>query len=209
MGLHVTSIAEIARKSGQVDGIRCWVYFLNYYQFSDEVVQAFISEIPALEAHFSKLGNALLVTSIRNVDFYSDVLSWHNVVGLNPEKVCPCLFICTVPPSEFDGSGRRLSQAGTQDGEAPWFILELGKLCTNASELRNLVKRVVEAFAEEMSLEDFREEEVFNFRKRPIIHGSPTYLGVSLNLGSLKDRAEQVIKSRRARRLTYKAPSDE
>jgi hypothetical protein len=91
MGLHVTSVAEIARKSEGVEGIDYYVYFLNYYQFSDEVVDAFVSEIPALESHFSELGNALLVTSLRNLHFAGDVLSWHNIVGLDADAVCPVL----------------------------------------------------------------------------------------------------------------------
>ena len=52
-----------------------------------------------------------------------------------------------------------------------------------------MVKKVVEAFSRGATLDEFREEEVFNYRKRPIVHGNPTYMGVSLNLGALKDKS--------------------
>jgi hypothetical protein len=204
MGLHVTSVAEIARKSEGVKGINYYVYFLNYYQFSDEVVEAFVSEIPAMESHFSELGNALLITSLRNFHFAGDVLSWHNIVGLDADAVCPCLLICTMPPSAFiDVNGTAKKMAFKKD-QVPWFILELGKLCSNATELRALVKKVVEAFSRGATLDEFREAEVFNFRKRPIVHGNPTYMGVSLNLGALKDRVSQAVTSRRAKRPNYR-----
>lgn len=88
--------------------------------------------------------------------------------------------------------------------QAPWFILELGKLCSNATELRAMVKKVVDAFSKGATLKEFREAEVFNFRQRPIVHGNPTYMGVSLNLGALKERVVQAVTSRRAKRPNYR-----
>lgn len=207
MGLHVTSVAEISGVKNLPE-IKYFVYFLNYYQFSDELVDEFLFQLPSLEAHFSKLGNAVLVSGIRNVDFYSDVLSWHNVVGLNPADICPCLLNCSVPPSAFI-QGEPRGKLPAAKGDAPWVILELRKLCSNAQELRDLLKSVVEAFARGVPISEFEEGETFQYRKRPIIHGKPKAYGIELDPGALWERSgRRLLKKLRSRRLSIKDYED-
>lgn len=194
MGLHVTSVAEIAQKTQGIHGIDYFVYFLNYYQISDDVVEAFLDEIPALESHFSELGNALLVTSIRNIDFYSDVLSWHNIVGLDAKEVCPCLLICTLPPSEFQGGRPQLVR---DDSEQPWIILELKEYCRTAEDLRELLRKVVSAISRGEGLKEFEEKDEFTFRNRPIITGQPKVYGITFDIGAAFQKLKSKIPKRR------------
>ena len=194
MGLHVTSVAEIALKTEGIQGVDYFVYFLNYYQISDDVVDAFIKEIPALEGHFSQLGNAVLVTAIKNTDFYSEVLSWHNIVGLDAEVVCPCLLICTLAPSEFN---RDEPQQIRDGGERPWVILELRKCCSTAEDLRELLKNVVSAISRGEGLKEFEEKEVFNYGNRPIITGRPKVYGVTFDFGSAFQKVKRKIVKRK------------
>jgi len=194
MGLHVTSVAEIASKTEGLRGVDYFVYFLNYYQISDDVVDAFIQEIPALEGHFSKLGNAVLVTSIRNRDFYSDVLSWHNIVGLDAEKVCPCLLICTLAPSEFN---QIETKQKSDDGERPWVILELKKYGNTPEDLRELLKKVVSAISRGKGLTEFEESDVFLYENRPIITGKPKLYGVEFDIGSVFQKVKNKISKRK------------
>ena len=158
---------------------------MNYYQFSDDVVDQFIAEIPNLEQHFSKLGNALLITSLKNIHFYSDVLSWHNVVGVDPEKFGPCFLICTAPPSAFVEGKIDVSFGSSNADETPWVILPLQRFCNNAKDLNQLLKVVVDAMSQNKPLAGFEHDEIFRYMNRPIISGKPKYLGMELDLRSL------------------------
>lgn len=196
MGLHVTSVAEIADNLGEKGGLNYFVYFLNYYQFSDELVDTFIDEMPALESHFSELGNVVLVSSIKNCDFYSDVLNWHNVTGFDPEDICPCLLISTTPPNVIQahvpGDGSL-----TMTDNQPWAILEIKKLCNNAKDLRELLKKVVAAIARNEDIEFFAKVDTFLYEDRPIITVKPEIYGVRVDLRALLARGRAVISKRR------------
>ncbi|OUS04482.1 hypothetical protein A9Q96_16230 [Rhodobacterales bacterium 52_120_T64] len=185
MGLHVTSLAEFTNRSDGIRDISYFVYFLNYYQFSDDIVDKFIAEIPTLERHFSELGNALLITSLRNVDFYSEVLSWHNVVGVDPENFGPSFLICTVPPSAFVEGKVDASFDSADTSEIPWIILPLQKFCDNAKDLNQLLKVVVGAMSQNKPLAGFEPDEIFRYMNRPIVSGKPKYLGMEFDLQSL------------------------
>ena len=195
MGLHITSIAEIAPKTEGLKGINYFVYFLNYYQFSSEVVDAFLKEIPALETHFNGLGNALLVTGVKNHDFYSDILSWHNIVGLEAEKVCPCILICTLPPADFGPS--KVDHIQT-DGQEPWIILELKDYCQTADELITFLKEVVSAISRNEELAFFEEKENFSYNQTPIFVGRPKLYGMSLNFSAILNKTKKRLTKKRS-----------
>jgi len=207
MGLHITSLAEFTKRSGGVGDISYFVYFLNYYQFSDEIVEQFIVEIPKLEQHFSELGNALLITSLRNMDFYSEVLSWHNVVGIDPKEFGPSFLICTIPPSAFVEGKVDLIFESSNPSEKPWVILPLQKFCNNAKDLTLFLKSVVDAMSKNKPLVEFEQGEIFSYLNRPIISGKPKYFGIEFDFSSLS-RKFKTEKLKKKKKLPAVYPSE-
>ncbi|WP_368184268.1 hypothetical protein [Aestuariibius sp. HNIBRBA575] len=179
MGLHVTSVAQITSSAPHLQGIEYFVYVLDYYNIGNEVMDALIAELPNLERHFAKLGNAVAVSSVRNIDFADDVLSWHNCFGKDASEICPALLICSLPPQYF------LENEGEEKGQNPWLLLQLGELCSSADELKKLLQQVTRDITQGKPLADFEVAGVMDHQNRPIISGKLKYMGVELDHKSL------------------------
>jgi len=197
MGLHVTSIAQIADKTSNIEGVDYFVYVLNYYQIEDEIITALMSEIPNMQAQFAELGNAVVITGVRNMDFADDVLSWHNVVGLKAEDVCPAILICTLPPHHFLSSEEPMAVKDNQ----PWILLEIGKLCSSANELKILLQGIVADISKGSPLSNFEASDSVQYGDRPIIRGKLKYLGVELDHKALFKKAKRLFQRNATKKI--------
>ena len=126
------------------------------------------------------------MTSVRNRDFSSDVLSWHNICGLKPEEFGPAFLITTLPPSYFLEQNIKRSEEDT----APWVLLPL-RHCKDAGDLRNLLKRLVLNVRENRPLADFETDRIYEFQDRPILTGKAKVGGVELDLNQIMRRAKK------------------
>lgn len=194
MGLHISSLAQISEVDLGDTSVTYFVYFLNYYQFSDEIVDSFLKELPTLETHFRKLGNAVIITSIQNLDFYSDVISWHNVAGVDPKKFGPCILICDMPPSKFKSKNLEYCTPSTVGTNTPWIILPLHEICETASDLSKLLQRIVEAISKNTPLKEFGLDELYLYKKRPVITGKARIGGIEFDFRSAFNKVKSKLK---------------
>jgi len=192
VGLHVSSVADLGEINTGLEKIKYYLYFLNYYQFSDEVVDAFLAELPELEQHFARLGNAVVITSIENVDFYSETLNWHNICGIDPAEFGPALLICTLPPANF-GPDNRVLVDTTE--ESPWVLLPLKQVCETKDDIISLLKKLVSSIKSGAPIQDFAIDEIYKYKDRPIISGKKLeYRGIEFDLEEAWKKASSRIK---------------
>ncbi|HTN13467.1 MAG TPA: hypothetical protein VL094_01530 [Sphingomonadaceae bacterium] len=192
MGLHVSSVAQVVANAPQIQGIGYFIYFLNYYNIEDDIMQALLEEIPHMEEHFSELGNAVAVSSVKNIDFADEVLSWHNVFGVDASEVCPAILICTLPPQHFQ---REPSQPYSEDSDVPWVLLSLREHCRTVPELKSLLRRVVEEVSKSSDLSDFSPTKLLKTNEgRPVISGELTYMGIKLHHSEIFKRIGDIFK---------------
>lgn len=182
------------------------MYILDYYQFSDGVMDEITSELPSLEAHFARLGNAVLVTSVGNIDFADDVMSWHQVVGRDPSEICPAIFISSLPPAYFSerrpAENDRVEFTDNEFGtsasiQSPWIILELGKLCESKNDVLKLLKSIISDISLNKPLSDFEYTGSHEFENRPIVSGKLKYAGVQLDLQAAVGRTLKWFSTRK------------
>lgn len=191
MGLHVSSVAQVANAAPELHGIKYFLYLLDYYQFADGVMEEVVAELPVLEAHFARLGSAVIITSVRNMDFASDVLSWHQIVGKDPSQICPAILITTLSPGYFvEKSSASNDSVSYTDKEfdvstsikAPWIILELGKLCNSKQDVVKILRSIISDISEGRPLSDFQYTGAHEFENRPIVSGKLEYHGVQFDI---------------------------
>ncbi|WP_346891491.1 hypothetical protein [uncultured Roseibium sp.] len=199
MGLHVTSVAQITSSAPHLQGIDYFVYVLDYYNIGLEVMDALVAELPNLERHFAELGNALIVSSVRNIDFANEVLSWHNCFGKDASEVCPALLICSLPPQYF------LDREREEQDQAPWILLQLGELCNSTEGLKKLLQQVARDISQGKPLTDFEAVAVLEHQNRPIISGKLKYMGVELDHKALFEKVRGTFKSQWNRAVVRKS----
>lgn len=183
MGIHLSSIAQINSIVPSLAGVRYFVYLINYYDIDDTVIDELLASVPAMDAKFSKLGNTVSVSSVRNLDFANEAISWQNVFGLEADEVCPAILICTLPPLYF--IPRLLTKgAGGDEGaeqDVPWILLSLKDRGRNIEDLTQIIERIVEEAATGGDISSFDPTRILStIDGRPVINAEASGAGSSL-----------------------------
>ena len=183
MGIHLSSIAQINSIEPALSGIRYFVYLINYYDIDDTVIDQLLTLVPGMNAEFSKLGNALSVSSVRNLDFANEALSWQNCFGVEADEVCPAILICTLPPLYFLSRllTNRPDDGAGSDQDVPWILLSLKNRGRNINDLKQIIQRIVEEAAMGADISNFDQTRILRtIDGRPVIGAEASETGRSL-----------------------------
>jgi len=183
MGIHLSSIAQINSIAPGLSGVRYFIYLINYYDIDDAVINEFLALMPAMGIEFSKLGNTVSVSSIKNLDFANEALSWHNCFGLEADQVCPAILVCTLPPLYFipwlltnDADGEKVPEQ-----DVPWVLLSLKGRGRNIADLMQIIQRIVEEIAMGTDISGFDQARILRtIDNRPVINAEASEAGSSL-----------------------------
>lgn len=173
MGIHFSSIAQINSTSPETKGIKYFVYLINYYDIDGAVVERLLTSIPSMDEKLSKLGNAVSVSSVKNIDFANDALSWSNCFGVDAEEVCPAILVCTLPPQYFiPHIIRRKAGHVDDDTDVPWLLLSLKDRGRDFDDLREIIMRVVEETSLGIDISNFSKARILRTKDdRPVLNG--------------------------------------
>jgi len=173
MGIHLSSIAQINSVAPGLAGVRYFVYLINYYDIDNAVIDELLASVPTMDAEFSKLGNAISVSSVKNLDFANEALSWQNCFGLEADQVCPAILICTLPPLYF--IPRLLTKGAEEEAvpeqDVPWILLSLKDRGRDIADLTQIIQRVVEEAAMGADISSFDTARILQrIDNRPVIN---------------------------------------
>lgn len=183
MGIHLSSLAQINSIVPGFTGTHYFVYLINYYNIEDDVLCKLLASVPEMNANFSKLGNVVPVTSVKNIDFANRELSWDNCFGTDAAEVCPAVLICTLPPLYFIPS--LLTKAeGRENGieaDVPWVLLSLKDRGRNIDDLTKIIHQIVEEFATGADISSFYKIRILHtVDNRPVINAEASGADASL-----------------------------
>jgi len=134
MGLYVHSLGEVPSGAKR----NYYVYLLDY-GWDEPLGEAIRANIPQMADRASR-SNAAVIHGPRGTHFADEVLSWHHINGEPAEDLLPALLITTRHPKTF-----RESFAGEKAAPVPkdaLLLVPLKKICSNASQVVDLVDRV-------------------------------------------------------------------
>ncbi len=191
MGIHLSSIAQINAIDPKLNRIRYFVYLINYYNIDDAVIEELLASVPTMNAEFSKFGNTVSVSTIKNLDFANDSLSWDNCFGVDAGEVCPAILICTLPPFYFlpglltPGTSRK--EGVEQD--VPWVLLSLKDRGKNIEELRQIIQMIVKEFAMGSDISQFNLIRILHtIDRRPVLNADVSGADSSLSRREIFER---------------------
>lgn len=185
MGIHLSSIAQINSTSQEFSGIKYFVYLINYYNIDESVIEELLDAVPQMNEKFSKLGNVVSVSSVKNIDFSNDAISWDNCFGLDAGEVCPAILVCTLPPNYFilqalSGNVRIIDEP---DADVPWILLGLGRRGRDIEDLKSIIQRIIEEASTGSDISRFDKKRILQtIDGRPVVNGEAS-LATSRLLG--------------------------
>ena len=149
MGLKIHSIGEIPNNVER----GYYIYILNYYNWNEPLGEV-------LSANFDKMANlasrndAVVIQGVEGSEFYSDVLSWEGINGMNPEDVLPAIMITTLHPSYFVQNANSI-QKGHNYPKDKLVLIKLAETCPSPQDVVKLINKIFTDIKNKKELKDF------------------------------------------------------
>lgn len=91
MGLKIHTLAEIPDSVSK----KYYLYILDYYNW-DEPIGNTLRENFEKIAEFAANNNSVVIQGIAGSHFYSELMSWRSINGIDPLELLPALMITTL-----------------------------------------------------------------------------------------------------------------
>jgi len=180
MGLHIHTLSKIP---DYMD--KDWFIYLLEYGPRDPFTAAMNACFDEM-AEWSSTGNAVTVKGTTPVHFNDEVLSWHNIGGLDGEDVLPALLISTINPhvfNDFCGPGREKYKPNDK-----LVVIPLRKIADNSDQVYAVVRRVLKELQQGTNLSSLEATVAGRgYRQRVVdaVELKPSVAGASIDLKKL------------------------
>jgi hypothetical protein len=146
MGLMIHSLGEIPATAE-----RDYYLYLLDYGWKEPIRDALIDNFERMADRASKT-NSVIFKGTVGEHFSDEVLSWHNINGLDGERMLPAILITTRNPNEFREVGER---KGT-DSQHNLLLIPIKDVCRTATDVIDLVEKIFVDIEQKKSLDDFK-----------------------------------------------------
>ncbi len=186
MGLYINHLEDV-----NIRGERSlYVYLLDYGWPDGEWETLFKRNFMRMAQRASET-DAVVIGSPGGIHFSNDVLSWHRVGKLDPDKVLPGLLITKTHPEYFRGNNYDYEESLVKPSLGDLLVIPLLPFCTSETEFIRAVEGVFADLKRGVELNNFRiarhDVRRNHFGKRVVdaIELKPSVGGVSVNLKTL------------------------
>jgi hypothetical protein len=176
MGLKIHSLGEIPNNVER----GYYIYILDYYNWSEP-----FSEV--LRANFDKMSNlasrndAVVIQGVESSEFYSDVLSWKGINGMNPEDVLPAIMITTLHPTFL--------REGHNYPKDKLVLIKLAETCPSPQDVVKLINKIFTDIKNKKELKNFEIIKEQKKGKGEALVDSlllqPNFLGLGVNFNKI------------------------
>ena len=104
MGLKIRTLAEIPDNVYK----SYYLYILDYYNWDEPIGNTLRENFDKI-AEFAANNNSVVIQGMAGSHFYSELMSWKSINGIDPLELLPALMITTLHPKYFiDGDNERI-----------------------------------------------------------------------------------------------------
>ncbi len=151
MGLYVSHLKNLPYHERSL-----YVYLLDYGWPDGPYEKVFRTNFPALSQRASETG-AIIVASHNGIHFANEVLSWHNVCGMDADQILPAILITKTHPSYFVESTDDMRPAGEGLGDV--VLIPLKSVCTTVDDFARVIGSVFSDLEKGLELRNFQVSE--------------------------------------------------
>jgi len=150
MGLKISTIAAIPESVSR----DYYLYILDYYNWDEPIGNTLRSSFDKI-AKFASENNSVAIQGIPESHFYSELMSWESINGIDPKELLPALMITSIHPKYFLERDNQESR-GEKIPEDKLVFIELGKTCKTPQDVLKLIEKVFKDIKDKKKIEDFQ-----------------------------------------------------
>ena len=191
MGLHVSHLKNLPYENRSL-----YVYLLDYGWPNGPYEKIFRDNFQAMSQRASETG-AIVIASHNGVHFANEVLNWHNVNGLDADKILPAILVTKTHPNYFTDSYDDDGNGG--EGLGDIVLIPLKRVCTNPDDFASVIESVFSDLEKGLELSKFRVSEHDSQNIKPTVSAftrfgtrigksimlEPNFAGFGVNLKTL------------------------
>jgi hypothetical protein len=184
MGLVVRNLDDLPDTSDR----EYFIYLLDY-GWNEPLDQALKDNFDKIATSVSGHKGVVIRRSVEGVHFNDDVLSWHNINGLDAdrEELLPAILITNRHPRIF----KELAEKNKTDKNISLVIIPLKKFCKTTSDVVNALVKITNDIKDRKDLKDFRvAKEMKPGVGNALVKGvilEPNFMGIGFSFNKLID----------------------
>lgn len=179
MGLMIHSLGEVPANAE-----RDYYLYLLDYGWKEPIGDALRGNFENMADRASKT-NSVVFKGTVGQHFCDEVLSWHNVNGLNGERILPAILITTRNPNEF----RNAEIEPNVSGKHKLLLIPVADICKNATDVIKLIEKIFNDIEKKKMLGDFEiAQELEAGRGKSIVDAlilQPNFSGLGIDVKKL------------------------
>jgi hypothetical protein len=183
MGLKISTLAAIPENVSR----SYYIYILDFYNWDEPISNTLRNSFDKI-AEFATKNDSVVIQGIKESHFYSELMSWESVNGIDPKELLPALMITTIHPKYFlDGDDKQIK--GQPIPEDKLIFLKIGEVCKSPSDVIRLLEKMFKDISEKKEIKDFQIKKRLKGGVGKILNDTiilePNIAGIGINLNEL------------------------
>lgn len=183
MGLKIHTLAEIPENVSK----SYYLYILDYYNWDEPIGKTLRENFDKI-AEFSANNNSVVMQGIDGSHFYSELMSWKSINGIDPLDLLPALMITTLHPKYFiDRDNKQIENEDIPEDKL--IFLEIRKICQSPQDVVKLLEKIFQDIKAKKSIQDFKVKKELKGGVGKILNDTiilePNIGGLGININNL------------------------
>jgi hypothetical protein len=183
MGLKIHTLAEIPESVSK----SYYLYILDYYNWDEPIGNTLRNSFDKI-AEFATKNDSVVIQGIAESHFYSELMSWESINGIDPKDLLPAILITTIHPKYFlDGNEKQVK--GEKIPEDKLIFLEIGKICKSPQDVIKLIEKIFKDIQEKKEIKNFAVKKELKAGVGKILNDTiilePNIAGLGVNINNL------------------------
>jgi|WetSurMetagenome_2_1015567.scaffolds.fasta_scaffold16425_6 hypothetical protein len=183
MGLKIHSLAEIPDSVSK----SYYLYILDYYNWDEPIGKTLRDNFDKI-AEFATKNNSVVIQGMPGSHFYSELMSWKSINGIDPIELLPALMITTLHPKYFlERDNKQVKQEKMPEDK--FIFLEIREICQSPQDVVKLLEKIFQDIQEKKAIQDFRIKKELKGGVGKILNDTiilePNIGGIGVNLNNI------------------------
>jgi len=183
MGLKISTLAAIPENVN----MSYYIYILDFYNWDEPISNTLRDNFDRM-ADLASKNDSIVIQGIKESHFYSELMSWESINGIDTKELLPALMITTIHPKYFlDGNNKQM--IGGKIPEDKLIFLRIADICKTPLDVVKLIEKIFMDISEKKEIRNFQIKRELKGGIGKILNDTiilePNIAGVGLNINQL------------------------
>lgn len=183
MGLKISTLAAIPENVTR----SYYLYILDYYNWDEPIGNTLRDNFDKI-AEFAAKNDSVVIQGIKESHFYSELMSFESVNGIDPKDLLPALMITTIHPKYFlDRNEKQVKGEPIPDDKL--IFIKIGDICKTPFDVIRILEKIFNDIKEKKEIKDFKINKELKGKVGKILNDmiilEPNIAGLGVNINQL------------------------